>query len=450
MKNILHYKLITILVSVLLIIGVVGIEASQAYATPDKWDPAGTGTTPTGVPDTQSLTTVTVNAPDQGLPDTDFTVTIEIDSVNDLHAIQYDITFDSSVLRLDDITGGLIDSTMFPVPTGDISPRELIPGHWRVVQFLETDTVNGSGYLSALHFHVIGSPGESSMIELSDGIVSSIDGEISTQFVDDFIVITSTSPIHRNLPPCVVEGGTFEVTINFTSQSDGFNAIGLSDFAPPGWIVTVNDTWCSPAPMTSQAVGNRADYVWGGPYATGQEFTAVYQVTVPPGTSPGLYCFTGNIEYYIDTTGPMTAPVSGDFQVTAVEGVEISGTTYEAKGIILDGVTVTIDGGASVVSSVNGTYQIIATTTGNHTVTASKAVFRNQSQVIEITDICIPYTLDFKGNNGLIPDAPDISYVLACINKWIAPPGDGCLEIPGVVLPIIRYTNIVQKYILQD
>ena len=423
MKNILRHKLVTVLLSFLLLLGIISIKTNLTYATPDVQNLISTETA--GISGAQSVVSVTIDAPDQGLPDTDFTATVDIDNVNNLHAVQYDITFDSTVLRLDDITYGLIGSTVFPVPTDDISPRKLIPGHWRVVQFLGTDTVNGSGYLSTLHFHVIGSQGESSMIELSDGIASGIDGEIPTQFIDDFIVISSSSPVIRYLPGCVTENKTFEVAINFTSPSDGFNAIGLSDFAPSGWTVAVNDTWCSPTPITSQAIGNRADYIWSGPYAAGQEFTAVYQVTVPPSTSPGIYSFSGNIEYYIDDSDAFTVPLSGNFQVMVIEGAEISGTTYEAKGIILDGVTVTIDDGASVVSAGDGIYQIIAAATGNHTATASKAGFRDQAQVIEITDICVPYTLDFKGNEGLVPDAPDISYVLACINKWIAPPGDG-------------------------
>jgi len=116
----------------------------------------------------------------------------------------------------------------------------------------------------------------------------------------------------------------------------------------------------------------------------------------------------------------------------------VKGMTYEANGVILGRVTITIEGGCSVNSSVNGTYQIIATTTGNHNVTASKVDFRDQTQVIEITEFTVPYALDFKGNNGLVPNAPDISYVLACINKWIVPPGDGTGLDISKVLSIIN------------
>jgi len=242
----------------------------------------------------------------------------------------------------------------------------------------------------------------------------------------------------RDLPVYTLENETFEVMVTFTSPADGFNAIGLSDFSPSGWTVTVDPAWCSPTPFTSLATGNRADYLWDGPYTAGQEFSAIYQVTVPPGTTPGLYSFNGNTEYYIGEDGPTIVSLSGDLQVEVIEGARISGTTYEANGSILSDVTITINGGASVVSTGDGMYQIIATTSGNHTVTASKSGFRDQVQVIEITDLDIPYTLDFKGNYGLIPDAPDISYVLACINKWIAPPGDGTELNISKVLAVIN------------
>jgi len=149
-------------------------------------------------------------------------------------------------------------------------------------------------------------------------------------------------------------------------------------------------------------------------------------------TDPGIYTVNLTVTDNAGLTDFATT------LATIVEGAEICGATYEANGSILGGVTIAIDGSASVVSSNNGTYQIIATTTGNHTVTASKAGFRDQSQVIEITDLTIPYTLDFKGNNGLVPNAPTLSYVLACINKWIAPPGDGTELSISKVLAVIN------------
>ena len=100
----------------------------------------------------------------------------------------------------------------------------------------------------------------------------------------------------------------------------------------------------------------------------------------------------------------------------------VEGYTYEVNGTILANVTVTMDGQDSVVSDGNGFYQITASTTGDHTLVASKEGFKNQQQTIGIDALDQTYTLDFKAINGLVPNAPNLSYVLGCINKWKFPP----------------------------
>jgi hypothetical protein len=59
--------------------------------------------------------TVSVDAPEQVSPDSDFTVNINISDVTDFDACNYDITYDSSVLRLDSVASGQIGSTTIPV-----------------------------------------------------------------------------------------------------------------------------------------------------------------------------------------------------------------------------------------------------------------------------------------------------------------------------------------------
>jgi len=53
----------------------------------------------------------------------------------------------------------------------------------------------------------------------------------------------------------------FNVTVAFTAPSDSFNAIGLSDFAPAGWTVAVNNSWNTPNSDTNSITNNRADYI---------------------------------------------------------------------------------------------------------------------------------------------------------------------------------------------
>ena len=146
--------------------------------------------------ETESVT-VTVDAPDSELlEDSDFTVNITISEVTDFDACNYDVTFDASVLRLDDVTAGLIDSTAIPV---DIY-NELSPGTYRIIQNVPGLTgVTGSGYLAVLHFHVVGSGGDSSTITLSNGMLSNNQAvEITATWVGDTVTVTSVIPGDAN------------------------------------------------------------------------------------------------------------------------------------------------------------------------------------------------------------------------------------------------------------
>ncbi len=139
----------------------------------------------------QPEVTVSIDAPDEAAPGSDFTTNISITEVTDFDACNYDVSFDASVLRLDDVASGLIGSTSILV---DIF-NEISPGTYRVVQNVPSVSgVSGSGYLAVLHFHVIGSEG-SSTISLSNGMLSNnLTEEIPATWVGDSVNITSVLP----------------------------------------------------------------------------------------------------------------------------------------------------------------------------------------------------------------------------------------------------------------
>ena len=85
----------------------------------------------------------------------------------------------------------------------------------------------------------------------------------------------------------------------------------------------------------------------------------------------------------------------------------------------------TLDGTTQATSAADGTYQLIANTTGSHTIVATDTGYRSQTQTVNITDLTATYSLSFEGDNGLVPNAPNVSFVLASINKWKYPPSDG-------------------------
>jgi hypothetical protein len=146
------------------------------------------------------VTAVSIDAPAGVTADSDFTADVGITNVTDFDACQYDVTFDPTVLRLDNVTAGAIGSTTVPV---DLY-TELSAGNWRVVQNVPGLTgASGSGSLAVLHFHVVGTEGTSSAIDLSGGVLSDIGAQAieavwsgDTVTVSDLVAPTvdSTSP----------------------------------------------------------------------------------------------------------------------------------------------------------------------------------------------------------------------------------------------------------------
>jgi len=110
-------------------------------------------------------------------------------------------------------------------------------------------------------------------------------------------------------------------------------------------------------------------------------------------------------------------------QVRVKEGetVKIAGVTKEVDGAILPGAAVVLyqngEPIGNVVSDEGGSYEFEFSELGNYEVVVSKAGFRGEAQSLSVTTLAI-YYLDFVGDHGLIPDAPSMSYVLACISLW--------------------------------
>ncbi|MBI4283266.1 MAG: hypothetical protein HY663_02210 [Chloroflexi bacterium] len=130
---------------------------------------------------------VTVIAPDRVVPGSNFTATVNISQVVDLNAVQYDISFNPSVLRLNGVTPGKVDSTAMPVQSMEVSP-----GKYGVVQFLGFNKISGAGYLAVLHFSVVGSAGGSGTINLANGILSNWQAqEIPATWNGDTVSISS-------------------------------------------------------------------------------------------------------------------------------------------------------------------------------------------------------------------------------------------------------------------
>jgi antitoxin (DNA-binding transcriptional repressor) of toxin-antitoxin stability system len=164
---------------------------------------------------------VSIDAPDEASPASDFTVNVNIGDVTDFDAVSYDVSFDTLVLRLDDVTSGLIGATAVPVDLYN----EVEVGTWRVVQNVAgTEGVTGSGYLTVLHFHIIGADGDCSALSLSNGVLSNnLAEEITATWAGDSVAIADiTAPVVTITPltPDPTDNTTPTLTGTATDESN--------------------------------------------------------------------------------------------------------------------------------------------------------------------------------------------------------------------------------------
>ena len=238
--------------------------------------------------------------------------------------------------------------------------------------------------------------------------------------------------VERDLPGTASPGATFDVIITFTAPEDNFNAIGLTDFVPSGWEIQADKTWCEPDALEVKVTPeeNKVEIMWTGPYSAGTTITAVYKVTVPEDAAEGVYTFSdGTLEYYIGSTGPCLADVTGEKEIQVRRGIPIRGETSEVNCDILSGVSLVLlqeeQQIETATSDENGRYELIAPEPGTYTIVASKAGFRDETQTITVPEGAEEVTCDFIADHGLVPKAATMSYALACVNLWLFP-RDNC------------------------
>ena len=122
----------------------------------------------------------------------------------------------------------------------------------------------------------------------------------------------------RALPDVIPRGETFNVTVTFTSPSDDFHALSLTEHAPDGWNVAAAASWCRPKANKVKVTDNKVEIAWNGPYQEGVSFTAVYEVTVPGDALWGIYSFDGHFCYWIGATNLTEKSVTGDNETEVV------------------------------------------------------------------------------------------------------------------------------------
>lgn len=263
------------------------------------------------------------------------------------------------------------------------------------------------------------------------------------------VTVTVTFEVMRNLPDVALmlnetyPGDTFDVFVNFTAPTDNLNSIGLTDLAPDGWIVQVNETWCNPAAYAVQAWGNEAEVLWSGPFTKGTNFTVRYEVTVPETATPGINiwplndCSQAWLEYYFGDKGPYKSCILDEYQMVITVPGDIVGEIRDVNANPLAEVNVMLlkeDEGYLGEDASTPNYENTAYTTGVYWLHSTRVRYYG----INITDMTMlpdywinlttpellaaGYVFDFEGNYGLVPRACDMSYAMKSVNLWLFPP----------------------------
>lgn len=168
----------------------------------------------------QASVTVSIDAPAEVAPDSHFTARVNITEVSDFDACQFDVTYDPSVVEMIEATDGEIGGTIIPIGWGLIPAGK--QGRVRVIGNVPgVFGVNGSGYLAEIHFHVISSPGNTSNIDLSNGVLGDkyADPITPVTWVTATLTVTNPSPFLTSLSPVSATAGgpTFTLTVNGTN-----------------------------------------------------------------------------------------------------------------------------------------------------------------------------------------------------------------------------------------
>lgn len=151
---------------------------------------------------------VRVNAPE--FVSGTFDVTIDIDGAIDLDSGQFDLSFDSDVVNVNDVHDGEIDGTTIPVDMW----RLMEEGRIRVLFNREgVGAVIGSGYVAKIVFEVVGTDGDTSDLEISDGDLfsctphyspiysNSETGEINADWSGDVVTVGNAGAVTTTSTP---------------------------------------------------------------------------------------------------------------------------------------------------------------------------------------------------------------------------------------------------------
>ena len=237
-----------------------------------------------------SHVTVSIQAPDLVLVDSDFVAPVAISQVENFDAANYIVVFNPGVLQVTQVAPGAIGGTEIPVGAVNIDNAS---GRVTVVQNVPgLSGVSGAGALANVHFHVVGSTDETSALDLEDGVLGdNAANAIQAEWVSSSVTVTphQVATVSIDAPDQVFVDSNFtalvrisEVT-NFDAANYDVvfdpNVLRTADVSPGligGTTIPVN-TWMEVEPGRIRIIQNipGVDGVTGTGYLAGVSFLVV-------------------------------------------------------------------------------------------------------------------------------------------------------------------------------
>ncbi|MFA5367494.1 MAG: cohesin domain-containing protein [Dehalococcoidia bacterium] len=195
------------IVAIILLVVLLPSDDGGVTPTPTATATATATATPTGtpVPTTPPVgdVTISIDSPESVVKASGryFHAYVSITSVDNFYGAQYDISYDPSVIRVQDVTAGDISGNTIRIEKWSFIPANT-QGTLRIINSLPTamgtSGVSGEGYLADIYFRIYGNPGDFTTISFVEGLgdpvgylmVGNNEGlEISSTWIDAAVII---------------------------------------------------------------------------------------------------------------------------------------------------------------------------------------------------------------------------------------------------------------------
>ena len=187
-----------------------------------------------------AVVAVSVDAPTQVVKGGEFSVSVDINSVTAFDAGQFDVSFNSSIMQLDGVDPGLIDTTQIPVSIWNMIGSDTCRV---VVNVPGIPGVNGSGYLAILRFHATSSGVGNSALNLSNGFLNNNLGtEITATWAGDSVNVCENLLITTTSLPDSVVGSAYSSAIAATGGNGSYTWSVSSGSLPSGLSLSATGT----------------------------------------------------------------------------------------------------------------------------------------------------------------------------------------------------------------